>query len=107
MTKSIIQTGKAMCYICKTYLNVETTTGIVIHHCIHGRGLRKLADQDGLVIWICDRHHSALHDDPDHPYDAELKALAQEAFIKARMKQGYPKDVARDLFRERYGRFYD
>ena len=66
-----------------------------------------MADEDGLVIWICNRHHSALHDDPDHPYDAELKALAQEAFIKARMKQGYPKDVARDLFRERYGRFYD
>ncbi len=107
MTNSIIQTGKAMCFICKKYLNVETPTGLAIHHCIHGRGLRKLADEDGLVIWICNKHHSDLHDTPEHPYDDELKKLAQEAFIKARMKQGYPQDVARDLFRERYGRFYD
>ena len=104
-SKSIIQSGEAMCFICKKYLNVETKTGI-IHHCIHGRGLRKLADSDGLTIWICNRHHAALHDDPNHPYDNELKVIAQEAWIKARMKEGYPSDAAMEMWLARYGRFW-
>jgi hypothetical protein len=39
--------------------------------------------------------------------DKELQALGQETFIKDHMKQGYPEDVARELFKRRYGRFYE
>lgn len=95
---SIIQTGEAKCYLC------GRMTGLEMHHVLHGRGIRKLADEDGLKVWLCYEHHRLLHDQGDH--DKELQALGQKAYIKARMKEGYPEDVARERFRARYGRFY-
>ena len=101
MSKSIIQTGESVCFFCGRPTNLEK------HHAIHGRGLRKLADEDGLWVWLCVPHHHNLHDMPSHPHDDELKALAQKAWIKATMKQmGVPEMIARELFRKRYGRFY-
>lgn len=86
------------CYICRRFLGVETTAGLQKHHFIHGRGLRELADSDGLFAPICFRHHKALHDDPSHPYDTELKQIAQETYLQTH---------TREEFLKRYGRFFD
>lgn len=84
---------------------------LVKHHCLHGRGIKPLAIEDGLWIWICSADHNmsndSVHLDPERKKDKMLQKLAQDTLIKQYMKQGYPEDVARDLFRERYGRFYD
>ena len=84
---------------------------LVKHHCLHGRGIKPLAIQDGLWIWICNADHNmsndSVHLDPERKKDKMLQKLAQDTLIKQYMKQGYPEDAARDLFRERYGRFYD
>lgn len=97
---SIIQT-KCECFIC----HKSPSAGLEHHHCLHGTGQRKLCDQDSLWIWLCRNCHSRLHDFNEH--DKELQKLAQDTLIKQYMKQGYPEDVARDLFLKRYGRFYD
>lgn len=86
------------CYICRRFLGVETTENLQSHHFIHGRGLRELADEDGLFAPICVNHHKALHDDPSHPYDKELKQIAQETYLKTH---------TREEFLKRYGRFFD
>jgi Zn-finger protein len=89
------------CFICHKPYNLAR------HHCIHGRGLRQLAEEDGLWVWLCVKCHSDLHDKPDHPHDAELKKLAQQTFVYEFQKKGVSEEIARDYFRQRYGRFYD
>lgn len=86
------------CYICRRFLGVKTTQGLETHHFIYGRGLRALADDDGLHAKLCYRHHRALHDDPSHPYDRELKEIAQAAYLL---------NHTREEFLSRYGRFFD
>ena len=95
------------CYICRKFLGVETTAGLQTHHFIHGRGLRELADADGLYAKVCFRHHRALHDDPSHPYDKELKAIAEKAFIITKMSDGYSEGQARGIFFNRYVKHFD
>ena len=84
---------------------------LVKHHCLHGRGIKPLAVEDGLWIWICAADHNgnndSVHLDPERKKDKYLQGLAQETLIKKYVKQGYPKEVARGLFLQRYGRFYD
>ena len=105
-TPSIIpQSTETQCYFCGKKF------GLCRHHCLHGRGIRKLAEEDGLWIWICDSCHNmtneSVHLDPEHKKDKFLQHLAQETLIKQYMKQGYPEDVAREMFLSRYGRFFN
>ena len=105
--------GEAKCYITGRTSNLDK------HHVLHGRGIRPLAEEDGLWIWLSHDLHMDIHDkgyaevsDPltgtyRKVTDKELQALGQQIFIAEKMKEGYPEDVARDLFRSRYGRFYD
>lgn len=51
--------------------------------------------------------NESVHLDPERKKDKFLQKLAQDTLIKKYIKQGYPESSARDLFRERYGRFYD
>ena len=73
--KSIIQKDKE-CYIC------GRTVGLELHHCIHGRGRRKLATEYGLTVWLCPYHHrDAKHGvHGDASLDLWFKQLAQNCF---------------------------
>ena len=97
---SKIQT-KTECYLCHKNMNY----GLEHHHCLHGTGQRKLADEDGLWVWLCRECHSALHDTGAN--DRFLQALGQRTYINDQIKQGYPEDVAREIYFKRYGKFYD
>ena len=100
---SIVQ-QKCECFIChKSY-----TVGLDHHHCISGRGLKKLADEDALWIWLCRECHSLIHDKGEAHGVTEdrLKAIGESAYLNARMKEGYPKEAAEELFLRRYGRHY-
>ncbi len=79
------------CYICGSNRNLE------IHHCIHGTANRKLAEEDGLTVYLCHSCHADLHD--KGLFDKSLQSIAQKAYIE---KYG-----SREDFRRRYGRYYD
>ena len=84
------------CYIClkrgfHTYRYTE------LHHCIHGNANRRLADKDGLTVWLCKYHHMMLHDHGEN--DLELQQEAQ-----TRWMEYYEKSI--DEFRKRYGKSY-
>lgn len=65
------------CYIHLKYMGMEVT-GTDTHHCLHGTGMRPLADADGLCVMLCRTCHRALHDKRYH--DRDLQVLAQMAW---------------------------
>lgn len=89
------------CYLC----HGSSSKGLEHHHCLHGTGQRKLADEDGLWVWLCRKCHSRLHDFNEH--DKELQLIAQQTYIQEQRSKGFTEEIGRNLFRERYGRFYD
>lgn len=93
MAKSIIQTEKE-CYFCGATENLDK------HHCIHGTANRKLADRDGLWVYLCKYHHTmsneAVHQNP--LMDKTLKKIAQQ-----RWEDNFG---TRQQFIERYGKSY-
>jgi hypothetical protein len=92
MKFSIIQ-NKKECYVCKT------TYGLEFHHCIFGTGRRKLADEDGLTVWLCSEHHRGtfgVHGKCGNNLNIKLKEVA----IK-RWCEFYNKTI--DQYIARYG----
>lgn len=89
--KSIINNEK-LCLIC------GTTKGLHKHHVFFGVN-RKHADQDGLWVYLCGRHHNlsneGVHFNKD--LDNALKKLGQKK---------YEETHSRDEFMERYRRNY-
>ena len=72
--KSIIQSERE-CYFCKR------TNFLELHHCMPGKW-RKMADDDGLTVWLCHEHHtgkSGVHCNPE--LRLELQQLAEQSFI--------------------------
>ena len=54
---------------------------VQIHHCIYGVANRKLSDKYGLIVPLCQEHHTGdtgVHKNRD--FDLHLKKLAQEKF---------------------------
>lgn len=93
--KSIIQT-RCECFVCRHFYDAETLYPLERHHFLHGTGMRRLAEEDGLFAWVCTRHHREIHD--KGKYDKDLQKIAQDAFIRRNGREAYFK---------RYGKFYD
>lgn len=47
---------------------------------IYGTGKRKVADEDGLTVHLCNLHHRMLHDRGD--YKRDLQELAQATWME-------------------------
>ena len=90
MTKSIISNEKR-CFICGSERFLDR------HHCIFGRAERSKAESDGLWVYLCSRHHMAVHQEAQG-YKKMLQKLAQE-----RWQQTYG---TKEDFIKRYGRSY-
>ena len=89
-----------------------------VHHCIFGRGLRELADEDGLTIPLTNEEHNMsrfgqrwqVHDNA--PAEALSKMDGQLAWEKHYIatKRELPfegiEQEAREAFRNRYGISY-
>ena len=83
------------CWICKKLgLN---TPGTDEHHVLHGTANRKLAEADGLKVFLCRYHHSLLHD--KGYFDKDLQKEAQQKW-----QEHYGK--TREDFINRYGKNY-
>lgn len=95
MVKSII-TNSDECFIHKKFYDLETQ-GTERHHCIHGYANRKLADEDGLTVMLCNNCHRLLHDKGYH--DKDLEQIAQANWMKYYNK-------SKEDFIKRYGKNY-
>lgn len=92
MSDSIIQMEKA-CLICGSK-NVEQ------HHVMFGNPRRKLADEDGLWVWLCPEHHrgtKGVHGKEGHDLDISLKKEVQRI---------YERNHTREEWMQRYRRNY-
>ena len=67
------------------------------HHLVFGRGMRKLADEDGLVIPLCNSCHDVLH---------ECGVAGALSKIIGQLQWENEHDGSREDFRKRYGRSY-
>lgn len=101
--KSILTEYTEYCLFCGR----PTTTG---HHLCFGRGIRNLADKDGLTIPICDNCHN-MGDKTKRIHDNSMaekmsKIIGQLAYEKHKVAEGMSEDEARESFRKRYGRSF-
>ena len=77
------------------------------HHCVFGRGMRNLADEDKLTIGVTLAEHEFIH---NNPIAADMsKMIGQLAYEKELYRRQYTmdgSDPAREEFRKRYGKSY-
>lgn len=90
--KSIISTKKE-CYIC------HDTEGLHKHHCIHGTANRRLAEEDGLWVWLRWDYHIA-----DSPNRTPHNDKETDLFFCKLAQEAYEKTHTREEFLQRYGR---
>ena len=92
--ESILPGGnERQCYWCGNPFTLER------HHCLHGTANRRLAEEDGLWVYLCNLHHTGQYGVHRHPeMDRQLKMKAQAAW-----EERYG---TRDDFRKRYGKSY-
>lgn len=88
------------------------------HHCIYGRGLRELAEEDHLWIPLTNREHNMstyglifqIHENP--AAEKLSKMVGQLAWEKEfyrnllKLHEDHDADIARERFRARYGISY-
>lgn len=73
--KSIIQERK-VCYFCSTPYSLAK------HHIYFGNGRRKISEQNGFTVWLCNYHHNmsdkSVHF--DKALDLYIKRECQEKY---------------------------
>lgn len=74
-----------------------------VHHLIMGTSGRKLADEDGLTIPLCNKCHNDMH--MNTTCNQLSKILGQMAWEKEFYRRGHEGD-AREAFRKRFGKSY-
>lgn len=91
---------KGYCFFCGRPSQAE-------HHLLFGRGIRNLAEEDGLKVDVCDRCHNIgklLEKIHDNPMAEKLsKMLGQAFYERNECAKGATLDEAREKFRRRYG----
>lgn len=93
MAKTILQNSKH-CYI------TGDTEGLHKHHCIGGIN-RRLAEEDGLWVWLrWDRHIE------NSPYDTPHNNAKLRLFFQKLAQRTYEETHTREEFMQRYGRNY-
>jgi len=99
---SIITNDLEHCIICGS-------PTVAIHHAISGTANRKLADEDGLIIPLCPKHHNMDSCESVHlnPTIAKWsKMVGQLAYEKEIVSTGLTAREARDMWIRRYGKSY-
>lgn len=102
-TKSIVTEYSRNCAICGRPCVTE-------HHLVFGGALRKLAEEDGLKLPVCDYCHTqnAVSQRIHNNSVAERlsKIAGQLAYEKHAVAGGATEAESRELFRKRYGGSY-
>ena len=98
MNKCIMQVVKE-CYLCRKLFDVSTQTGLECHH-IFGGANRPLSTKDGLVVWLCQRHHNTV------PYGVHYNQKNMELLRQDGQKRWEQIYGTRDEFLKKYGKNY-
>ena len=91
--KSIMDTSKDECYLCKTTRNIEE------HHIFYGRGNRKISDKNGFVVFLCDEHHrgwGSVHSLPNEGLDLRVKEDCQAKYEMTHTRAEFMKLIGRN-----------
>lgn len=99
-TKSIITENSSYCALCGRPCSTE-------HHLLFGSGIRKLAEEDGIKMNVCNECHT-MNSVPDRIHDNPMaeklsKMLGQAIFERNKCAEGATLNEAREMFRRRYG----
>ena len=81
---SIITDNFEECFIC------HSRQGLSPHHCWHGRTNRKLSDKYGLIVPLCYKCHSDLHE-RNYQLNLYLMRVAQIEFEKKYSREEFMK----------------
>lgn len=101
--KSIITEYTDYCMFCGKPTNIS-------HHFLFGRGIRQIADEDGVKGPVCDNCHTKgpltckIHDNAIA--EKMSKMIGQLAWEKHKVADGLTEKEAREAFRKRYGVSY-
>ena len=99
MAKSILQSQKE-CFVCRRWYNVKTVRGLEEHHVLTGP-LRSFAEQQGLKVWLCHRHHNepgySAHF--DHHLRLDLKKQAQQDFEDLYGHDRWMEEIGKDYLK--------
>jgi len=99
---SIITNDLEHCIICGS-------PNVAIHHAMSGVANRRLADEDGLIIPLCAKHHNMDSRESVHlnPTIAKWsKMVGQLAFERKKVSMGLTDSEARREWMQRYGKNY-
>lgn len=97
--KSIVTDDMDYCFFCGRPAECK-------HHLIFGSSNRQKADEDGLIVPACNRCHNMgkvmerVHDNP--MAEKMSRIIGQMAWERARILEGIPCGMAREMFRQRY-----
>ena len=100
---SIVTDIKEYCFFCGRPADCN-------HHLIFGTSNREVADQDGVTVPICNECHNTgkvtgrIHDNP--MAEKLSKMLGQLAWENRHIEAGMHPEMARELFRKRYGKSF-
>lgn len=100
--RSIITNDLEHCLICGS-------PTVAIHHAINGNPGRKLADEDGLLIPLCPKHHNMDSKESVHLNSIIgkwVKMVAQLSYIQNEVSKGLTVEEARKKFFDRYKKFF-
>ena len=100
--ESIMNTQKGVCYLCGMTVPTES------HHCLHGTANRRIAEKEGLKVWLCRNCHTKVH--RNKVWDTSLEQMAQRVW-EDNFKKDYPyknhaDEAAREAFRRLFGKSY-
>lgn len=108
--------GKETRSIVTEFTDISAFSGRIAecrHHLLYGRGIRNLAEEDGLWIPLThDEHNMSAHGNAfqihGNPAAEKLsKMLGQVVWEKHKIAEvGYSEEEAREAFRNRYGISY-
>lgn len=100
---SILTDNKEYCFFCGSPAECQ-------HHLIFGSSNRQLAEKDGLKVPSCNRCHNMgnikerVHE--NSMAEKMSKMIGQYAWELKTVSSGVRPDLARELFRKRYGKSY-
>lgn len=101
--KSILTEYVHNCALCGRPTEAE-------HHLLFGKGIRNLAEVDGIKIPVCNNCHNMgagrnqIHDNP--AAEKLSKMLGQVTWEKQKIIEGHDPNIVREEFRKRYGKSF-
>ena len=82
MAKSIMETEKGICYLCKKKGYTH------LHHIYGGTANRKVSDGMGFTVYLCPTCHSVIHSSDGYMNKA-LKKRCQEVFERQAPREAF------------------